>query len=62
LTKPNQCRPKPQGWAGTLQSNKKKILYIRPTSAKPLFWADIDPNRRGLDHIIGLGPTQYNII
>jgi len=62
FTKPNQCRPKPQGWAGTLQSNKKKILHIRPTSAQPLFWADVDPNKRGLDHIIGLGPTQYIII
>ena len=62
FTKPNQCRPKPQGWAGTLQSNKKKILHIRPTSAQPLFWVDVDPNKRGLDHIIGLGPTQYIII
>ena len=62
LTKPNHCRPKPQGWAGTLQSNKKKILYIGPTLAQPLFWADVDPTRRGLDHIIGLGPTQYIII
>jgi len=41
---------------------KRKDYILGRHRPNPLFWADVDPTRRGLAHIIRLGPAQYIII